>query len=200
MLRLICTLLFVGTAAAAQGEFPRLHDVAGVAPDDTLNVRAGPGANHPVVGELDFDARGVEVIRSEGNWGLVNLPERSGWASLSYLAARADGDLPNTPRLTCGGTEPFWDIDIYQGQHATIKTPMNHDPGDHFNVGLFQRAYNPAEKWVLLGTDGPRELSLVVIKTYCDNGMSDNEYGFDATLIVSGTQGYVYSGCCTLSD
>lgn len=200
MLRLLCVFILLGTSAVAQTDYPRLHDVVGVASNDVLNVRAGPGGGHPIVGELAFDARAVEVIRVEGNWGLVNVYESPGWASMRYLAPRPNGDIGNVARLTCGGTEPFWDIDIRPGRAATVKTPMNYETGERFNVGLLQRAYNPLEKWVLQGTDGARSLSVVVVKSYCDNGMSDNEFGFDATLIVSGQDGYVYSGCCELSE
>lgn len=200
MLRAVLLLMLVCGAAAAQDAYPRLHDVVGVASDDVLNVRAGPGASHPVVGALAHDAREVEVVRVEGNWGLVNVTERPGWAAMRFLAPRVDGDLPNAPRLTCGGTEPFWDIAVEQGRGAVVKTPMNYDPGDGFDVGLFRRSYSPLEKWVLQGSDGARVLSMVVVRTYCDNGMSDNEYGLDATLIVSGPEGYVLSGCCTLAD
>ncbi len=200
MLRLICALLLIGSSAFAQSDFPRLHDVVGVASDDVLNVRAGPGGDHPIVGELAFDARGIEVIRAEDGWGFVNVAEGTGWTSLRFLAPRPDGDLSNNPRLVCGGTEPFWDIDVQQGQVAQVKTPMTYETGETFDVGLFQRAYNPMEKWVLQGSDGTRSLSMVVAKAYCDNGMSDNEFGFDATLIVTGQEGYVLSGCCELAD
>lgn len=200
MWRLVCALLLIGGSALAQTELPRLHDVVGVASDDVLNVRSGPGASNPVVGELAHDARGVEVVRAQDGWGLVNVMEGTGWASLRYLAPRDDGDIGNNPRLVCGGTEPFWDIDVTQGQTATEKTPMTYETGETFSVGLFQRAYNPLEKWVLLGADDTRDLSMVVVKGYCDNGMSDNEYGFDATVIVSGPEGYVLSGCCHLAD
>lgn len=200
MLRLVFALLLIGSSASAQNDYPRLHDVVGVASNDVLNVRAGPGASTPIVGELAFDARGVEVIRAEGGWGFVNVTEGTGWASMRYLSARADGDISNNPHLVCGGTEPFWDIDVRQGQVATIKTPMNFDPGERFSVGLFQRAWSPLEKHVLQGTDNTRDLTLIVAQTYCDNGMSDNEYGFDATLVVGGSEGYVMSGCCELAD
>lgn len=200
MSRLALALILVCGGAAAQDAFPQLRDVTGVAANDVLNVRAGPGANHPIVGELAPGARGVEVVRVEGGWGMVNVTEVPGWASMRFLAPRVDGDIGNVARLVCGGTEPFWDIDVRPGLSAMVKTPMSYDPGDTFSVGLLQRAYNPLEKWVLQGTDGARSLSMVVARTYCDNGMSDNEYGFDATLIVTGPEGYVFSGCCELSD
>ncbi|SMX33779.1 SH3 domain-containing protein [Maliponia aquimaris] len=200
MLRLALALILACGGAAAQDAFPHLHDVTGVAANDVLNVRAGPGPGHPVIGELAHDARAVEVVRVEGGWGQVNVYEQAGWASMRFLAPRVDGDIGNVGRLVCGGTEPFWGIDARPGQVATVKTPMNYDPGETYSVGLLQRVYNPLQKWLLQGSDGPRTLSMVVARTYCDNGMSDNEYGFDATLIVTGPEGYVFSGCCRLRD
>lgn len=200
MLRLCLLVLFLGNAAAAQDTYPRLHDVTGVASDDVLNVRAFPTSSASIIGALEPDARGVEVIREENGWGLVNVTEWAGWAYLRYLRPRADGDLPNTQRVSCSGTEPFWGIEIEQGRSATITTPENYDPGKTFDVGQFQRAWNPLRKHVLRGTDGTRDLSLLVVAAYCDNGMSDNEYGLDATLIVTGPDGHVYSGCCSLED
>lgn len=200
LLRCLSVLLLFATAAAAQTDYPRLHDVVGVGSDDVLNVRAGPGAGFPIVGELAYDARAVEVIRRDGNWGMVNVPEAVGWTSLRFLTPRVAGAIDTAPRLSCGGTEPFWNIDIQPGQSARIKTPVNYETGDTFSVGPIRRAYNPLEKWVLQGGAGARDLSVVVVKAYCDNGMSDNEYGFDATVIVTGPDGYVLSGCCQLSD
>lgn len=200
MLRLIGALILACGSAAAQDGFPRLHDVVGVASNDVLNLRAGPGAGNPVVGALAHNARAVEVVRVEGNWGLVNASEVAAWVSMRFLAPRADGGIGDAARLVCGGTEPFWDIDVRPGQSARVKTPMNYDPGESFAVGLLQRSWSPLEKWVLQGSDGSRSLSLVVVAAYCDNGMSDNEYGFDTTLIVSGPDGYVFSGCCQLGD
>ena len=192
-----CTWGLAG-GLAAEG-YPALHDVSGVSANDVLNVRAGPGAKNPVVGTLAPDARDVEVIRVEGNWGLVNTSESTGWASLKFLERQFDGDLPNGQRLGCFGTEPFWGLNIRQGQTAVLNTPDS-PVGEVFGVGLFQRAYAPLTKYVLLGEGGGRELAVVVTQAYCDDGMSDREYGYDATVIVSGANGPVLSGCCSLSE
>jgi len=183
-------------SASAQ-ETPALYDVVGVRSDDVLNVRAGPGARHPIVGTLAYNQTGVEVLRAENGWGLINIGEVTGWASLRFLQFDEDGTIGNTPALGCFGTEPFWGLEIRQGQTADLRTPDSLDT-ERFGVGLFQRAWGPLEKYVLRGTDGSREISVVVARTYCDDGMSDREYGFDATVIMSGPEGRVLSGCCSL--
>ncbi|MFY0624014.1 MAG: SH3 domain-containing protein [Pelagimonas sp.] len=199
MVRAIIIWIFVSATAVFAEELPRLHDVSGVAADDVLNVRAGPGGSHPIVGTLQPNQQGVEVIRIEGNWGLVNVEERAGWASLSYLVSRDDGNLGNAQRLVCHGTEPFWDLDIYQGQQAVMKTPSNFD-GETYHVGLFQGAWSQTRKWTLLGSGARHELSMVLLKTQCSDGMSDREFGFDATVFLAGPDARTFTGCCQLQD
>lgn len=162
-------------------------------------MRAGPGASNPIVGTLAYDATGVEVIRIDGRWGLINVGEATGWTSMRFLTPEVDGTLPNRPVVRCFGNEPFWSLNVRQGQTAVLTTPMNRE-GDVFAVGLFQRAWGPLQKYVLRGQAAPREISVVVAQTYCDDGMSDQEYGFDATVIISGADGQVFSGCCRLRD
>ncbi len=68
----------------------RLARVVGVAADDTLNVRIGPGVENPVVGRLAPDT----VVRTTGNrapvagsdWVEVQTPEGYGWVNGTYLA------------------------------------------------------------------------------------------------------------------
>lgn len=192
--------LFLGLSGAALAQsLPALHDVTGVGAGDALNVRSGPGVGNGVIGTLAHDARGVEVIRTEGNWGLVNMGEQAGWTSLRFLERRADGDLPNTQRVVCSGTEPFWSLDIRQGQTAELRTPDT-AVVDVYNVGLFQKGQSALDKYVLRGVGGAREVAVVVSPSYCTDGMSDREFGLDATVIVTGAQGPTYSGCCSLTD
>ncbi|WP_418592327.1 COG3650 family protein [Ponticoccus sp. (in: a-proteobacteria)] len=184
-------------AAAAQ-DYPRLHDVSGVASDDTLNLREAPSAKAPVVGELAHDARAIEVMRVENGWGRVNIKERAGWASIRYLAPRADGDLPNAQALTCFGTEPFWSLHIRPGQTAQYRSPEVMD-GETYGVGPLQRLWSPTLKYTLRGEGGEGSLDAMIMPAYCDDGMSDREYGFDVTLFLS-REDRVYSGCCTLDE
>ncbi|ETA53713.1 SH3 domain-containing protein [Ponticoccus alexandrii] len=197
MLRLALLLATLALPASAQ-DYPRLHDVTGVASNDRLNVREAPSAQAPVVGELAFDARAIEVMRVENGWGFLNVEERTGWASMRYLAPRADGDLPNVQALTCFGTEPFWSLSIRPGQTALYRSPEVMD-GETYGVGLLQRLWSPTLKYTLHGEGAAGRFDGMIMPAYCDDGMSDREYGFDVTLFMS-REDRVYSGCCTLDE
>jgi uncharacterized membrane protein len=201
MTRIIWTVLaWLASSLALSAEgYPALHDVTDVAANDVLNVRQSPEAGALLVGTLAHDARGVEVIREDDGWGLVNLGEVSGWASLRFLARRVDGDLPNTSHSRCFGTEPFWGLNITQGATARLTSPEDME-GAAYNVGLYQRLQSPLEKFVMQGQGASGEITLIVTPAYCDDGMSDREFGLDATVILSGDMPRVYSGCCSLTD
>jgi hypothetical protein len=65
--------------------------VVGVAADDTLNVRSGPGVDFDVVFELEPLATGVAAtghnrgLGDEGIWSEITSEGRTGWANTSYL-------------------------------------------------------------------------------------------------------------------
>lgn len=63
--------------------------VVGVAADDTLNVRTGPGTDYPVAFTLepladDIRATGHNRI-GEGAWAEIDVGGRTGWASIVFL-------------------------------------------------------------------------------------------------------------------
>ena len=59
-----------------------------VASDDTLNLRAGPGTRHRVVGALASGNCLVELFDiCEGNWCQVRWGHVSGWTNTRYLGA-----------------------------------------------------------------------------------------------------------------
>ena len=64
--------------------------VVGVAADDTLNVRVGPGTDYPVAFTLepladDIRATGHNRTVGEGTWAEIDVGGRSGWASIAFL-------------------------------------------------------------------------------------------------------------------
>lgn len=59
--------------------------VVGVASNDVLNVRAGPGTSNRIVGIIPPDACGVTLGRRSGNWVRVNYRGLVGWASSRFL-------------------------------------------------------------------------------------------------------------------
>lgn len=80
--------------------------VWGVADDDVLNVRQGPGVGNPVIVSFEPGQRGIrryDTTRQAngGSWGPVAVPGGVGWVNLAYL--RPEGSRP--PR-TEGAIEP----------------------------------------------------------------------------------------------
>ena len=104
---LFVLLFSVPVAAQVDAHGPDAWQVTGVAIDDTLNVRTGPGTENMIVGKLSPDASGLEMITcipylTRSQYGqltkseLNDLPPRwclmrsadlrvSGWASAHYL-------------------------------------------------------------------------------------------------------------------
>lgn len=79
--------------AEDQDQQPSIYAVVGVESDDTLNVRDGAGVDYDVVGELPYNATGVELV-GEGVqvggsiWSEISFEQTNGWVNLSFLAAQ----------------------------------------------------------------------------------------------------------------
>ncbi len=84
--------------------------VAGVAADDVLNVREGPGVEHPIVAELAPDATGVLTTGfAAGDWWEVQIGEVIGWVNSTFLALPAPLAEPFASR-PCNG-EPSTELE-----------------------------------------------------------------------------------------
>lgn len=73
------------------GEVENPHIVVNVEKDDVLNVRAGAGADQPVVGALppycyNVSVTGAGVSVGESLWEPVRFEELAGWVNSAYLA------------------------------------------------------------------------------------------------------------------
>ncbi len=70
------------------GDYPRSEylDVTGVASNDTLNVRGGPGTGFAVVDELAHNERGIQVLLdfTDGNWIMIGIPGPPGGEPLPW--------------------------------------------------------------------------------------------------------------------
>jgi hypothetical protein len=79
------------TAAATTSSPPESYEVAFVAPNDTLNVRSGPGVSNPVIAELSPRAAGLRLIGEGENvngwlWVPIETSDAvSGWVNSRYL-------------------------------------------------------------------------------------------------------------------
>ncbi|WP_373354930.1 SH3 domain-containing protein [Pseudoroseicyclus sp. CXY001] len=191
--------LWAGMASATTEELlPALHDVTGVAADDVLNIRSGPGTGNPVIAALPPDARGVEVVAAseDGAWGLVNTGEGSGWVSMAFLARQPgqfDGYAPAI--ATCFGTEPFWDLTEGPGGWQ-VTTPEG--PQERFTplVPAGPSGWPQSFAWLGDGAIG----ALVVTREQCSDGMSDRAYGLSAALATPSEGGATLrTGCCALT-
>ena len=85
------------TGALAQGAEGRIavelpQAVIGVAQNDVLNMRAGPGVKHPVVNVLYPNDRGIFIRRCSNYvfWCQVELDNKVGWVNMRYLGGYAD--------------------------------------------------------------------------------------------------------------
>lgn len=188
------TLALAGPAAATQEYIlPTLFDVAGVAADDVLNIRAEPSADAPIIGTLAPDAIRIEVVEERRGWARVNTAERSGWVSSRYLNYRTDvwedGALPSSFR--CFGTEPFWSLSVDQGK-AALSRPGETDAvrdATALSTGIFR---DPTRA-VTAG-----DMTLTAVPQICSDGMSDRLYGLHALLVLKGGEPRLLSGCCSI--
>ena len=189
-------LVLITAQAEAEG-FTGSFYVRDVAGDDTLNIRSAPSADADIVGEYGPYTLNIEVLRTspDGKWGLVGVGEGNGWAAMRYLA-RSDHQDPNAfPRpISCFGTEPFWSLNV------TVRGDEYQEMGDvRRDLEMIQE--RTAENGALaVFQEGPTlNRTLIVKRGYCGDGMSDREFGWQATLFNDAPDGSsVATGCCTL--
>jgi uncharacterized membrane protein len=193
-------LLFALPALAAEEGWPALFDVAGVAADDVLNIRAEPSAAAEIVGALAHDATEVEVVEADAGqaWGRVNTAEGSGWASLAYLARRPGQPYDAFPAITsCYGTEPFWSL---RTAGATLTFEWPGEAVLTLDVTGRLAGTGRRDRYALTAAAPDTTLTAVLMAAQCNDGMSNRIYGLAVEAVLSGgaSQG-LWSGCCTLA-
>ncbi|MCK4713165.1 MAG: SH3 domain-containing protein, partial [Marinosulfonomonas sp.] len=200
-LTIVLLSVFPATTALADWQlFPALYDVTGVASDDVLNVRKGPGASYPVIEALAPYDRYIEIIRlsDDGRWGLIGYAEGSGWTSMRYLARQRNLNGPDLPRpLNCGGNEPFWGLS-FSANGSDFNEPGEpprflSSTWEGIPEGMLPIAYG------VRMAQGSGEISAIITRSQCSDGMSDKEYGFAINALLSGAFGNrMLTGCCSL--
>ena len=209
---LALTALAIGAAAQAQefGErftHPTYYVVGPLPAGETLTIRAEPSASSAAVGELKEGDGPIEVVRvsrtGATEWAEIIVDERNRYVAARYLdpaelATLDPSDLPIGAR--CGGTEPFWDVDIVSETKATW---MDFLTGEDREVDISRvqipeargglKALIPlsAEEW---------SADLLVDAGWCSDGMSDRDYAWRATLILFDSPDHrvMLEGCCWL--
>jgi len=195
----VLSFFFANAALADWTDYPSLYDVVGVEVDDVLNVRKNPSPSAPIINTLAPNQRDVEIVAvsNDERWGLVGFPDGSGWVSMRYMARQPRQDPQFLPKpLGCGGNEPFWSLDINNhtaqfdivGEERRTFAPVWEDiPEGMLPVSYAVKLQGNAE-----------DITAVVRRAQCSDGMSEEIYGFSVDLIISGSYGtYFYTGCCS---
>lgn len=195
-------VVILSTAVSAQAqEYPALFNVTGVPHGDVLNVRAGPGVNHPIVATLAREAIGVEAVGTNetGRWALVSVGEISGWASTRFLTRTGpnwDQGLPAP--LYCSGTEPFWGYErlIGGGNWSDFEVPGQ----PYAEVWSGSAAGRGPTMFAMELDSGTSSMTAFVRRGICSDGMSDRDYGIIAQFVRRANgQTVLLDGCCSLS-
>ena len=199
----LAALILTAGMPAAQEYFPAFYRVTGVAPNDTLNVRLGPGPEHEVVTALAPNATNIEVVgRDEASgWLLLNTPDEwSGYASPRFLERLAGPPMNELPLpLNCGGTEPFWGIGIGTDGTGTYYDPEK--PEQPLTVDWQDTAAaRQGDEFGLIMTGTDEKVHAVIHRQVCSDGMSDFSFGLKMDAIVrSGNLTFMLTGCCQLN-
>lgn len=90
---ILLSTLSIGDPASACADGPDTYRVTGVASDDVLNVRSGPGVEFSIVGELRPDAIEVENLDSvpvnacDGGSELNSYERNNRWTKIAWDGA-----------------------------------------------------------------------------------------------------------------
>lgn len=207
MIRLLAAMILSVVTSAAHAQvnvdrvLPALFDVSGVAGNDVLNVRSGPGAGFEVIGALDPHAKGVEVVATNEahSWGMIAFQGQTGWVAMRFMRVQDAQDAEAFPRrISCSGTEPFWSIAFQPGNLVVLDRP---DQGQDLLtlgwVGLSRNTYISSYGFEVGGAT--ISATGTIRRQMCSDGMSDITYGW-AIDMVAEEQGQreLWSGCCSL--
>lgn len=193
----------------------KVYSITRVPAGQSLNMRAGAGVANRVVGSIPAGESGVVATGEEqrvgrSTWARVYYAGKGGWVNKSYLTmgTPAIPAPPPTPpsgqpappasggniTMKCGGTEPFWDITITEGQMS-----VNMLDGPRYNVPVTfrQTSANNSTIAVIAGANGPNSTQAFLQKVpACSDGMSDTHYPYAATAVLNNQR--VVSGCCSV--
>ena len=101
----LAAALGVGVLTLAPATEADAMCVVGVAHNDVLNMRSGPGTSYEVVGQILPGRCGVRVRESRGGWRRVTWRGRTGWVNRRFLGANEEdeGDGADAPTLCVVG-------------------------------------------------------------------------------------------------
>jgi uncharacterized protein YraI len=125
--------LYMKRLADAPTRDVRSFRVVGVASNDVLYIRSGPAVDHPILGRIPPNGRGVRIVSGcTGQWCQVEYRGVPGWANRQFLELEqnqdsttyrvvrvADNDALNI-RLGPGARHPIVDIIPWDGKGVRL--------------------------------------------------------------------------------
>lgn len=201
-IRKTAALLTLFTCAAPALAY-ETYKVVGIAAGDTLVIREQPDESRKVadwkeLGRIPSSATDVlgtgrSMLVGEQRWLEVAFGPARGWVNAKFIDSVDPADLKGAT-FSCAGTEPFWGITLGPegGEYSdpeVEKTPLTLEaihPAMARQFPLFYR---------LKAGNGRTYRATVSRQTWCTDGMSDFEYGFQIHL----TDDEIFQeGCCSL--
>lgn len=101
----------------------------------------------------------------------------------------------SVPELSCFGTEPFWGLSTNASGALSISDPMS-DTNKTYSKTTLKNAAGTADGFAfqIEARDSlDNVLKLNVVRSECNDGMSDNIYPYTAMVDVDGS---ILFGCC----
>lgn len=196
---LTTTALLVFTTATAQ-ERTSYYQVADLAGNDHLNVRAEPSATSEDIGDLASGSKPYEILEidSTGTWGRILWLEGNGWVALKYMQPIKIPLLANTQipvGLTCVGAKPFWTLEFKSQEVGVISTQEEVKPMTVVNTTK-SRNGNQFPIAVELQTNS-NTATTTLRRAQCSDGMGGLKYEWAADIVIN-PQFTLLSGCCSL--
>ncbi|MGJ8585442.1 MAG: hypothetical protein ACSHXD_15210 [Marinosulfonomonas sp.] len=199
--------LIAASCLADQATAQSQYSVVGVAEGDTLNMRAGIPETADfreagIIGEIPPNASGilttgVSFETEDGAlWSEIRYGNVVGWVNAAYLTRDHSKDW-NPDRLSCFGTEPFWNVEFI-GEQATFSGLEREDTV--FELLAAVRARNRRDIWQLqwLSPATAEFLTTVVMeRDSCTDGMSDLNFGLEVLVQGLSDDERPLSGCCS---
>jgi heat shock protein HslJ len=145
----VMAMLLNWNGAQAEADGPDFYRVTGVSEGSSLNVRAGPGLDHPVVGSLRFGADGIRNLGCEGGLTFAEWQQAS-------PAEREAGRKRRWCRIEQGGTVG-WAAGWHLAEGSVPAAAVASGPGlTGVRWRLVSSPSGPAvgEAWLELGPDG----------------------------------------------
>lgn len=177
---------------------PIYFQVTDVAADDVLHIRIEPNASAEIIGNLASDAGPIEVLYSENGWAYLSSGENMGWASKRFLTQIELPKITNSalPQgLTCGGTEPFWNMSI---SDESIELNQMNEGKSNFSIMETGIYAGDTVSFITASAEGKMITTIISNEIYGD-GMSDKYYSRKINMLLStlnGTKGYL--GACSV--